>query len=163
MNIYELIEKRQSIRKYEQRPIEREKLERVLRAGAMAPTARNEQAHRITAVTDPEVIAKLAPEMPFVATAPCVLAVFFDGDRMMRCGQSARTVDCTISLSYISLAAVEEGLGGCWLGGFDAENARVLLGLPETATVAALYTLGYPEGDTPRRIKKPAEELYEIM
>lgn len=162
MNIYELIEKRQSIRKYLPKPVEREKLERVLRAGAMAPTARNEQAHRITAVTDPETIAKLAPAMPFVATAPCVLAVWFDGDRTMMCGQSARTIDSSISLAYVSLAAVEEGLGGCWLGSFDAENARGLLGLSDSATVAALCTLGYPEGETPRRVKKPAEDLYEI-
>ena len=163
MSIYTLIAERQSVRAYAPQTVEREKLERILRAGAAAPTARNEQLQHTIAVTDPELIKQLAPNQPFVANAPVVLVIYAENERVMACGHSARTVDCSIALSYMVLAAKEEGLQGCWLGGFDGAIPHKLLGLPEGASIVAMHTLGYPAGDTPRRPKKPAEEMYTII
>lgn len=163
MNVYEAIANRHSTRSFTEKKIPRQALERILAAGTLAPTARNEQKHRAIAVTDPAVIGQLMPQQPHVGKAPCVLAVYFDGEnRKMACGQSAREQDCVICLAYMALAAMEEGLQGCWLGGFEAERARKLLDLPESATVVALHTLGYPQGEIPHPQKQDPSSLYEI-
>lgn len=163
MTVFEAIEKRQSARAFSDRKIPAETLQRILRAGTDAPTARNEQAHRTLAVTDPAIIKQLGEFQAHIGTAPCVLVMYYEGDgRTMACGQPARVIDCSICLSYMVLAAVEEGIQGCWIGGVDAEAVKKILGLPADATIVALHTLGYPAGDIPRREKKPPETLYEV-
>lgn len=163
MTVYEAIEKRQSVRAFSDRKIPADTLERILVAGTQAPTARNEQAHRTMAVTDPEIIKQLGSTQAHIGTAPCVLVMYYDGDsRTMACGQSARVLDCSICLSYMVLAAVEEGIQGCWIGGVEIEPVKKLLGLPENSVIVALHTLGYPTGDTPRREKKEPHTLYEV-
>lgn len=164
MTVYEAIEKRQSVRAFSDRKIPADTLERILIAGTKAPTARNEQAHRTIAVTDPAIIKQLGSAQAHIGTAPCVLVVYFDGDsRTMACGQPARVLDCSICLSYMVLAAVEEGIQGCWIGGVEVESVKKLLGLSENAVIVALHTLGYPAGDTPRREKKKPSTLYDIV
>lgn len=163
MNVYEAISERQSIRAFDKRQIPQEILERILRAGAQAPTARNEQLHRTIALTDSGVIQKLMPHQPHVGTAPCVLVVYFEGEsRLMACGQSARVLDSAICLSYMTLAAVEEGIQGCWLGGFDADHVKKVIDLPESAVIVAMHTLGYPAGPASRPKKKEPSDLFEI-
>lgn len=163
MTVYEAIEKRQSVRTFSDRRIPADTLERILVAGTQAPTARNEQAHRTIAVTDPEIIKQLGSTQAHIGTAPCVLVMYYDGDsRTMACGQSARVLDCSICLSYMVLAAVEEGIQGCWIGGVEIEPVKKLLGLPENSVIVALHTLGYPADDTPRREKKEPHTLYEV-
>lgn len=163
MTVYEAIEKRQSVRAFSDRKIPADTLERILVAGTQAPTARNEQAHRTIAVTDPEIIKQLGSTQAHIGTAPCVLVMYYDGDsRTMACGQSARVLDCSICLSYMVLAAVEEGIQGCWIGGVEIEPVKKLLGLPENSVIVALHTLGYPADDTPRREKKDPHTLYEV-
>ena len=65
----------------------------------------------------------------FVGNAPAILVVCADNDRTMRCGQSARTVDCCIALSFLCAQAAALGIQGCWIGSFDPEKVRALLGI----------------------------------
>ena len=128
MTVQEAIQKRRSVRNYQEKPVEPEKLRAVLEAAALAPTACNEQRVRVIVVTDPTVRKALrgaCSNFPFVEQAPVVLAVIADHDRLMQCGQSSKTVDCSIALSFMLLRATELGLGSCWLGGYPNEE-RVL-------------------------------------
>lgn len=162
MTVLEAVEKRWSVRKFADRPVEEEKLERILRAGWLAPTASNEQRTKILAVTDPELRHRLVDaceEQEFVGQAPVVLVTCADQDRTMICGQSARTVDCAIAMSFMRLQAIEEGLQGCWLGWFHPEQVREILNIPPEFVVVAVTPIGYPAFPGERSYKKPMEEI----
>ena len=162
MTVQDALKTRRSVRQYLQREVEEDKLRGVLTAAALAPTAHNEQRTRVVVVTDPEVRRALrgaCSNFPFVEQAPVVLAVLADNDRAMRCGQSARTVDCSIAMAFMHLAAVEQGLQCCWLGAFDAPEVRRILSIPDNYVVTALSTVGYAAGDGSAPPKKTVEEM----
>lgn len=146
MDIYEAIEKRESVRTYKDQDVEDDKLRRVLEAGRISPSARNRQERKLVVVRDPEkrkAIAKLS-EQPWMAQAPVIVAIVGLTDYVMSCGVPADPVDCAIAGDHMSLAAVAEGLGSCWVGHFDQNACRELLGVPGTATIIQLMTVGYP-------------------
>lgn len=162
MTVLEAAERRWSVREYANRPVEEEKLERILRAGWLAPTASNEQRTKIIAVTDSELRRRLVDaceEQEFVGQAPVVLVTCADQDRTMICGQSARTMDCAIAMSFMRLQAIEEGLQGCWLGWFHPEQVREILNIPPEYVVVAVTPIGYSAYPGARSEKKPMEEV----
>jgi len=163
MDVYEAIKARRSVRAYQDKPIPEDVLRRVLEAARLAPSARNRQEWRFIVVTDPEKRRKLvevAKGQKFVAEAPVVLAFCATEDTdIMSCGLKPGTVDTSIALSYVTLAAVAEGLGTCWLGAFEQEPARELLGVPPEAVVVALTPLGYPEQTPAARSRKAFDEV----
>lgn len=162
MTVMEAIEARWSVRSYQNRPVEPEKLAQIMEAGRLAPTASNEQKWKHIAVTDPELIAKMVPackDVTWVGTAPVILVTCAYGDRTMICGQSARTVDCTIGMSYMTLEAIEQGLGFCWLGWFYPDKVRQVLNIPDDYVVVAVATVGYPAREGHRSSKKTADEV----
>jgi nitroreductase len=145
MDIYEAIRKRCSVRTYRDEPVEEDKLRRILEAGRLSPSARNRQERRFIVVRDPacrKAIAKAA-EQPWMAQAPVIIAGVGLADYVMSCGVPADPVDCAIALDHMVLAAVAEGLGTCWVGHFDQDACRELLGVPAGATIIQLLTLGY--------------------
>lgn len=162
MTVQEALRARRSVRNYLDRPVEDEKLHAVLTGAALAPTACNEQRTRVVVVTDPalrQALRAACSNFPFVEQAPVVLAVLADHDRPMRCGQSSKAVDCSIAMSFMHLAAVEQGLQCCWLGAFDAPEVRRILEIPEDYVVVALSTLGYAADDGSAPPKKSVEEI----
>lgn len=162
MTVLEAVEKRWAVREYADRPVEPEKLERILRAGWLAPTASNEQYTKIIAVTDPDLrhaLVDACEGQRFVGQAPVVLVTCADHDRTMICGQSARSMDCAIAMSFMRLQAIEEGLQGCWLGWFHPEQVRKILQIPEEYVVVAVTPIGYPAEEGERSWKKPMEEI----
>jgi nitroreductase len=145
MDLYEAIRKRCSVRTYRDEPVEDDKLRRILEAGRLSPSARNRQERKFVVVCDPacrKAIAKVA-EQPWMAQAPVIIAGVGLTDYVMSCGVPADPVDCAIALDHMSLAAVAEGLGTCWVGHFDQDACRKLLGVPASATIIQLLTLGY--------------------
>jgi nitroreductase len=78
---------------------------------------------------------------------------------VMRCGIPGDAVDLAIAMEHLALAATAEGLGTCWIGAFDQDQVREVLGIPESAKVVELMTLGYPAGSQRSRACKPLSEI----
>jgi nitroreductase len=162
MEILETIRKRRSIRTYQDKIVEPEKLNRVLEAARLAPSASNRQEWRFVVVQDintREQLMKAASNQRFVAQAPVVIAACADTDmHVMRCGQLCYTIDVAIAIDHMTLQAVEEGLGTCWVGAFDQAEVKRILNIPERIQIVSMLTLGYPAiTPTPSRRKKLEE------
>ena len=165
MKIIEEISARRSIREYAPGPVEKEKLERILEAGRLAPTARNQQDWRILIVSEAalkdRLITEASPHQPFLKGAPLILAACaLNPDYIMRCGHPAFLIDLAIVLEHMALQAVREGLGTCWIGSFDEGKAKEVLGIPAPVRIVELMSLGYPARLPDARERKPAGDLF---
>lgn len=165
MTLIEEIIARRSVREYAPRPIEEDKLIRVLEAGRLAPTARNQQEWRILVIDDPALKERLvdesSPHQPFLKQAPLILAACaLNPSYVMRCGHPAYLIDLAIVLDHVSLQAVREGLGTCWIGSFDEKKAKAVLRVPDAVRIVELMSLGYPHRQPAARERKPVAELY---
>lgn len=164
MELFEAIRARRSIRRYLDRPVEEEKLLAVLEAGRLAPSAKNMQDWRFIVVRDRIARQKLAIaalDQNFVGEAPVVIAAVGTSELVMPCGQPAHTVDVTIALDHMTLAAASLGLGSCWIGAFYEDMAKEILGVPHEKglRIVALLPLGYPAEEPKPRPRKPIEEI----
>lgn len=160
MNVSEAIAVRRSIRKYDPRPIEPEKLRQVLEAGRLAPSGSNRQEWRFIVVTDPELRKRLAAachNQQMVAEAPADLVVCATAVSEMMCGQRSDGVNGSIALSFMMLQATELGLGTCWLGAFSNEHVQQVLGI--TDAVVAVSPIGYPAESPSPRPRKAFDEV----
>ena len=159
MNVMETIKARRSIRSYKDREIEEDKLQRVLDAGRLAPSANNRQEWRFVVVRDRETRQKLAVgarDQKFVGEAPVVIvACSTETEHVMPCGQLSYPIDLAITVDHMTLQAVEEGLGTCWIGAFDEGKVKKILGIPDRVRIVSLLPIGYPEyvpSPTPRKL-----------
>lgn len=162
MDVFETISKRYSCRAYEDKLINQEKLDRVLEAARLAPSANNLQDWRFVVVTDAETRAKLAEaanNQQFVATAGAVLVACSVSDHVMRCGQAIGPIDVSIALEHIALQAVAEGLATCWIGSFYPDKVRSVLGIPNDVAVIELMTIGYPAYRQRPAMRKPIKRI----
>lgn len=163
MIIPEIVQRR-SIRSYQAKEVEPDKLERIIEAACLAPSARNRQDWKLLIVTDSGIkgrlIEKSASHQPFMHQAPILIAACaVNPDYLMRCGQAAYPIDLAIVLDHLSLQAVREGLGTCWIGSFDEQPAREVLGVPAEVRIVELMTLGYPMNIPPASARKSQKEL----
>jgi nitroreductase len=164
MNVHEAIATRKSVRKWADKPVPAEVLERVLASTRLAPSARNAGEWRLVVVQDAELRRRLgeaASNQTFVGEAPVVIVGCSETDRrLMKCGQPAFLIDASIALDHLTLAAVEEGLGTCWIGSFDPDSVREILGIPKDVEIVEIMPMGYPADPTKVEGKKrpdPAE------
>ena len=148
MDVFEAIKDRRSIRAYQDKLVEKEKLMKVLEAARLAPSAKNMQDWRFVVVQDLETrkkLAEAAAQQGFVAEAPVIIVCCtVQPDYVMRCGQPAGTINVAIAIDHMILAAQALGLGTCWVGAFYADQVRELLKIPENVGIVELLTLGYP-------------------
>ena len=153
MALLKQIQQRYSVRSYQKRPVEKEKLETILQAARLAPSAKNIQEWRFIVVQDTDTRKKLrvaANNQAFVGEAPVVIVCCTAiSDYVMRCGHLAYPIDVAIAMEHMALQAVEEGLGTCWVGSFYEDQVKAILAIPATARVVELLTLGY-QSDTLR-------------
>ncbi len=153
MALLRQIRERYSVRSYRERPVEPAKLAAVLEAARLAPSARNCQEWRFVVVRDAarrKQLAAAANNQAFVGEAPVVIAACgINPAYTMRCGQPAYPINLAIALDHLTLQAVEEGLGTCWIGSFYEDQVKRILDIPADARVVELLTLGYPR-DTPK-------------
>ena len=162
MDLYEAIRSRRSVRVFLERPVEAEKLTRVLDAGRLSPSARNRQERKFVVVQDARRRQELAEaaDQAWIAKAPVLVAmVGTTPHAIMHCDIPTDPVDCAIALDHMSLAAVAEGLGSCWLGHFGQDACRKVLGVPDTAKIVELMALGYPQAQPEPRSRKTLEEI----
>ena len=146
MEFKEVIRNRYSCKKYSERQVEPEKLEAILEAGRLAPTAKNLQEQHVYVIQKPELLAKIDGLTPCRYGAPTVVAVAFDKENVFTYPGGKRdsgVEDATIVATHMILAAADEGVDSCWLNFFDPEKAAELLGLPANEEVLMLMDLGY--------------------
>ncbi|AIS33031.1 nitroreductase family protein [Methanobacterium formicicum] len=163
MDVFEAVTQRKSIRKYKDKEIEKEKLIKVLESARIAPSASNRQEWKFIVVKDENTRNKLvsaAHDQKFVGQAPVtIVACSTESERIMPCGQHAYTVDLSIAVSFMMLEATELGLGTCWLGAFDEEAVKEILGIPSDIRVPAMFTLGYADENPVARPRKALKDI----
>jgi nitroreductase len=167
LDVYEAIRKRKSVRRYKDKDVEQEKLIRILKAARLAPSAANKQEWRFVVVRDKEKRKKLsdaARGQNFVAEAPVVIACCAETDyHEMTCGQLCYPIDVAIAIDHITLAAVEEDLGTCWIGAFYEDKAKDILDIPDRIRIVELLTLGYPTDDSiKKKSRLPMESIVKF-
>jgi nitroreductase len=164
MEYSELITARYSVRAYRPDPVEDEKLQAVLEAARLAPTAANRQPFQLVVMRTAgreEEIGRIY-RRPWFVQAPLVIAVCAissqawvrESDRF-----NARLIDAAIVADHLILAAANLGLGTCWVAAFNMEAARRLLQLPDEAEPVIFTPLGYPADSAGPKTRKPLREL----
>jgi nitroreductase len=164
MKVFDAISLRRSIRKYKSDPVEKGKLERILEAGRLSPSAVNKQPWHFIVVRDPSVRESLRASygQSWFVNAPLIIVVCADPSSawVRRDGEEFWKVDAAIALQDMILCATEEGLGTCWIGAFSEEPARRVLKIPEKIRIAAMTPLGYAdESKEPVSDRKPLKKI----
>jgi len=159
MTLLEIILKRRSVRRFLDRPVEREKIEACLEAARLAPSAENVQPWRFIVVDDAEVRQRLAEEAfsgiykasRFAARAPVLIVIIAHPDVVAnKLGKAIQgtqyyLLDIGIAGEHLVLAATEMGLGSCWVGWFSKRGVRKVFAIPRKYDVVAMIALGYPD------------------
>ncbi len=170
MEFKDVIRNRYSCKKFADCPVEKEKLEAVLEAGRLAPTAKNLQEQHVYVIQSDEAIAKIDAATPCRYGAPVVLAVAFDKNNVFTYPGDKRDSgieDATIVATHLVLAAADAGLDSCWVNFFDPEKLAESLGLPVNEEILMLLDLGHAaEGAGPlanHDSRKPLEETVSYL
>ena len=167
MNFLELTKERYSVRKYADKPVEQDKLEKILAAGATAPTAKNLQPQRIYVLESPEALEKIRGITRCAFNAPVVLMVCGDKEEAWVNpfnGRSSAEMDCSIVTTQMMLQAQELGLGTCWVCWFDTKLTKETFNIPENEEVFALLPMGYPaESSHPSAMHDSRKALEETV
>lgn len=170
MNLYELIQKRQSDRKYDSRPIDRDMVIKCLESARLAPSACNSQPWKFVVVDEPELLKEMASAAAgmgmnkFAAQAPVIVAVVLEKMNFTASIGSVikdkeySLLDVGIAVEHFCLQATELGLGTCILGWFDEKKVKKLLGIGNRR-VPLLITLGYAAGEHRQKSRKSLEEI----
>ena len=156
MELYEILQKRRSVRKYTAENIPKDKLEKILQAGLLAPSSRAIYPVELVAVRDKEMLRGLseckAAGAAMLKNADAAIVVIGDTAK-----SDAWIEDCSITMTLMMLEATEQGVGNCWVqcrgrqtseGASTEECVRALLSLPENYGVLAILSLGMP-AETP--------------
>ena len=151
MDFLELAKERYSVRKYDPRPIEQEKLDRILEAGNVAPTGCNNQPQRVYVLSSPEAMEKLRGLTRCHYGAPLALMIAYDTaeewNNPLEAGVTSGQQDASIVATHIMLEAWEQGVGSCWINLFSPTEAGEAFDLPENEIPLLLMLLGYPAAD----------------
>jgi nitroreductase len=161
----QLVQSRKSIRRFLDKPVEREKILTCLEAARVAPSASNVQPWRFLVIDDPKLLEKLAREAfsgiyyptKFAAKAPAIIVILARLDIIAnRIGKQIQDInfyyiDTGIAGEHIVLQAEELGLGTCWIGWFNPRRTRKFLNIPRKYKIVSLMAMGYYE-------KKPSRE-----
>jgi nitroreductase len=158
MEFFELINKRYSVRAYQSKPVEKEKLQKVLEAATLAPTAANKQPFRFFVIHTQgrESELKRIYGREWFCKAPlviCACSVISEAWTRMD-GKNYGDVDTTIAMDHLILAAADQGLGTCWVAAFDPSAARKFLRLSKDEEPIAFTPLGYPADEMKPKKRK---------
>jgi len=170
-----LISLRQSVRRYSEKPVEKEKIQVLVEAVHLAPSACNSQPWKLIIVDDPELKNKVAKATfnnavsfnRFSLEAPVFAVLVIEKAKLItRIGGSIKNqeypqYDIGIAAAHFCLQATELGLGTCMIGWFNEKRIQELLNIPKSRKVGLVITLGYaPENYKLRqKIRKSSEEI----
>ncbi len=168
MKFLDLVKKRQSVRKYLDKPVEREKIERCLEAAQLAPSASNSQPWNFIVIDDPKLKEAVARKTfdrvisfnRFSLQAPVLIILISERSSLLNKVAEAikdkqfSLIDNGITAEHFCLQAAEEGLGTCMLGWFNEKGVKNLLNIPSSKRVELIITVGYPESNQIRPKKR---------
>lgn len=170
MELLDLIQKRQSDRQYEARPVDRELVVKCLEAARLAPSACNSQPWKFVVVDEPQLVLQVGEAAAgmgmnkFAKEVPVIVAVVLEKMNLTaRIGSVIKDkeyslLDMGIAVEHFCLQAAELGLGTCIMGWFDEKKVKKLLGI-KNKRVPLLITLGYPAGERRRKIRKSLDDM----
>lgn len=166
MEFNEVIEKRQSTRKFSDKKLEKDKLLKILEAARIAPTAKNIQPIKIYVVEKDENLKLLDTATPCRYNAPQVLIVCGDKDQAFKKNNISKyEIDASIVATHIILAATSLGVDNIWIELFDNNKIKEIFNIPKNIEPVALIPLGYKSDDCPpspmHNKRKPLDELVE--
>ena len=145
MDFLELAKERYSVRMYSNQPIEKEKINRILEAGRVAPTAHNNQPQRIYVIQSEEAREKVKKCTRYSFSAPCILLICYNEDESWYGPDNKLgSIDASIVTTHMIMEATELGLGTVWVGSFNAEIAKSEFALPKNIIPVAFLPVGYP-------------------
>ena len=173
MELEKVILERRSIRKFLDKPVEREKINACLEAARLAPSACNSQPWEFIVVDDPTVKEMFCKEAfsgvykmsAWAAKAPVLVAAVSDkGSFVSRAGSFVRRtefylVDHGIACEHFVLRAWDQGLGTCWIGWLNVEKAGKFFNLPAKKKIEHLIAVGYPDETPDPRARRPLTEM----
>lgn len=168
MGFIDLAAKRYSVRQYEARPVEREKVDAIIEAGRLAPSAHNFHPTRVIVCDTPELLAKAAACEPrferegSLFGAPLSIVVCAkSADAWTRSydGMSSALIDTSIVCDQMMMEATDLGLGTCWVCAFDPEVARCEFAIPEGVDPISILVVGYAQ---PRELDPERREARRI-
>lgn len=171
MNFQELITERQSTRKYLGKSVDKVLVEKCLEAARLAPSACNSQPWHCVVVDDKDKIKEIGEAAAslgmnkFAADVPVIVAVVLEKMNFTaKVGSILKNkdycmLDLGIAVEHFCLQATEEGLGTCIIGWFDEKRVAKLLGVPKGKRIPLLLTLGYPDCELRKKVRKPLEEI----
>jgi nitroreductase len=159
MSLLNVILARRSIRKYKAKPVPKGTIERILEAGRHAPSADNKQPWHFIVVTDPKIkkmFSKGRWNRFLRDSAFTVVGCAYAGNAYSR---KWSTIDTTIALQNMVIAACSLGIGSCWVGDFERAEVKRALGVPEDWRILSLISFGYPDEKPSRTSRKPLKEI----
>lgn len=171
MEFFDVVKGRYSCRKFSDKPVEDEKLDKILDAAISAPTAKNAQPFKIWVIHSPEALAKIKSATPFTwINAPVILAVGGKSDEAFvrpSDNRNFQDVDASIVATHIMLATHALGLGSTWIGLFDVPKAKALFPEMKDYDLIALFPIGYPANDAApsdrHTLRKDKSELVKYL
>ena len=167
MEFEKLISERYSVRKFKDIPLTKECIDKILKAGHIAPTGCNAQPQRILVINSEESLEKLRHCTKCHFNAPCAFLVCYNRDESWRRpydGALAAPVDAAIVATHMMLAAHDAGAGSCWVMHFDPAAMREAFNIPENIIPEALLVMGYPADDsTPAGLHYDTRPMDEIV
>ena len=171
MSFLDLAKERYSVRSFSSRPIEQEKLDRIIEAALIAPTAKNAQPWRIYVLKSEEALEKVNGLSRCIFGAPVVLLFAYSRSEEWKSpleeGVHAGVEDASIVATHVMLEAWDEGIGSIWVNLFPNTETERAFGLPEDERSVLLMPLGYVADDaapSPRHtLSRPADELVKFL
>lgn len=152
MDFLEFAKERYSVRKFKDKPLAKEEIDTILKAGHVAPTGCNYQPQRILVINQAQALEKLKKCTKCHFDAPCAMLVCYNRDESWVSpfgGALSAPVDASIVTTHMMLQAHSMGIGSCWVMYFDPEKMREEFDIPDNFVPAALLVMGYPAKDCP--------------
>lgn len=167
MTFLELAENRFSVRAFSEKKVERAVIEKILKAGQLAPTACNRQPQRIFVIESEEALEKLRKCTASHYHAPLAFLICYDRDECWKRefdGKTSGDIDASIVCTHMMLEAAELGVGSTWVMYYDPEAVNTEFELPEHLESTALLVMGYPkEGITPNPLHYKTKPLTDTV
>jgi FMN reductase [NAD(P)H] len=162
MEFFDVLQKRQSIRKWQVKPVEQEKLNCILEAINRAPSAGNFQSYEVYVVRSAErrkQIAEATWDQSYIATAPAMLVFCANPARCEYGPEPYPLEDTTIACTFAILAVTALGLGAVWIGAFDPKKVAAVMKLPTGQIPVAILPIGYADEEPERTSRRELRDL----